>query len=303
MNPITCFETIDVGHPYRLVGQEPQSDATGLIWQPPSYRGTQRGGTPTSSTLRIPGCAVGYFSIHNRSGNAAVLGLGVRIPNYLWRAGQWTDATTTYTDDTTDAQTVDSGTPKFPLETTTNSDGHIIFSRVPFNAISYRIGTASVAGAGYTHAFAFSDPEGDAWTADSNPFVTSFGTAAIAATTTDATEALHVFGPPYPGWGRTTTAGAATLATGAPVGYYGYRIIADNAPDTAAVADSLAIYRLFFLTEAVADNGTMSQDWGAKDFVMAVDPNTGELYGDALVALTSDVTASQNRVTVMVRGR
>lgn len=303
MNPVTCFESVEVGHPFRLVGQEPQADG-GLIWQPPSYRATSRGQTSISHpVLRIPGCAIGYFSIHNRSSAAAVLGLGVRIPNHLWRAGSWTNATTTYADDTTDAQTIDSGTPKFPLETTSNSDGHIIFSRVPFNAISYRIGTASVVGTSMTHAFAYSDPEGDAWTANTNTFVTDFITTALAATTTNATEALHVFDVPTD-WGRTTPAGAATLATGAPVGYYGYRIIADDAPDTtAAVADSLAIFRLFFLTEAVADNGTMSQDFGAKDFVMAVDPNTGELYGDALVALCSVVTAPQNRVVVQVRGR
>ena len=301
MNPVSVFESVEVGHPFRLVGQEPQGDG-GLLWRPPSYRATGRGGS-NNATLRVPGCAIGYFSIHNRASAAAVLGLGVRIPNALWRAGQWTVGNTTYADDTTDAQTVDSGTPKFALETTTNDDGHIIFSRVPFNAISYRIGTASVVGTSMTHAFAYSDPEGDAWVADSNVFVTGFITTALAATTTSATEALHIFAPPTD-WGRTTTAGAATLATGAPVGYYGYRITADDAPDTtAAVADSLAIYRLFFLTEAVADNGTLSQDFGAKDFEMARDPSTGELYGDALVALCSVVTNLQNRVTVLVRGR
>ena len=229
-------------------------------------------------------------------------GLGVRIPNEYWVAGQWVTATTTYTDDTTDAQ--DAGTTDFALETLTNNDGHIIWSQYPFNAVSYDIGTASVAGAGYAHVFEHTDEEGDGWVtmAANNFHVNDFGTAGIPVTgTTVANEALLVFDVPTR-WGRATS---ALAGTGMRPGYYGLRVTASDAPDTAAVADSLSIYRLYFLTEAVADNGTLSQDFGCKDFPMAVDTlpgRTPEMYGDALVALFE--TADEgNRITALVRGR
>ena len=305
MNPVTCFDSVSVTHPYRLVGPGNNQTDLGLIWRPPSYRETGRtgGGSIGSSLLRIPGFAIGYFSMHVRNAvSTGSYGIGVRIPNQYWLAGSWVEATTTWGNDTTDAQ--DAGGADFALETTTNNDGHAIFCQVPFNAISYDIGTASVAGAGYAHDFAYSDEEGDAWVTLTNLFVNDFGTAAIPLTgTTAANEALLVFDVPSR-WGRTTPTGAATLATDAPVGYYGFRVRATDAPDTAAVADTLSLYRLYFLTEAVADNGTLAQDFGAKDFVMAWDHlnPTGELYGDALVALFSTAD-SGNRLTVQVRGR
>ena len=304
MNPVTCFDTLEVSHPYRLVGPANAQTDLGLLWRPPGYRATARvsgAGSVGQSILRIPGAAIGYFSMHNRSGSSAVLGLGVRIPNHLWRAGQWTDATTTYTDDTTAAQ--DATEDDFPLETTTDNDGHIILSRVPFNAISYDIGVASIVGTTMSHALGYSDEEGDGWVALTNPFINDFGTVAVPLTgTTIANEALVVFDVPSR-WGRSDVAG--TLGTGISQGYYAFRVTADDAPDTtAAVADALAIYRLFFLTEAVADNGTLSQDFGAKDFVVAWDHlnPTGELYGDGLVALFGTADPN-NRVIVQVRGR
>ena len=303
MQPITCYDTVEVSHPYRLVGPGNNQTDLGLIWRPPSYRSTDRG-AGGNAILRIPGCALGYFSMHVRNAvSTGSYGLGVRIPNHLWRAGtSATGSPNVYTDDTTDAQ--DAGTGDFPLETTTNNDGHMIFCQVPFNAISYDIGTASVAGAGYAHDLAYSDEEGDAWVTLTNPFINSFGTTAVGVTgTTIANEALVVFDVPSR-WGKTTESGAATLATGAPVGYYGFRMRATDAPSTAAEADSISLYRLYFLTEAVADNGTLSQDFGAKDFVMAWDhlTPTGELYGDALVALFSTADPG-NRVIAQVRGR
>lgn len=304
MNPITCYDTVDISHPYRLVGPGNNQSDLGLVWRPPSYRSPGQNVTALA-TLRIPGLAIGYFSLHVRNAiSTGVYGVGVRIPNELWQAGtSATGSPDVYTDDTVDAQDV--GTADFPLETTTNNDGHMIFSKVPFNAISYDIGTASVVGTSMAHDVSYSDEEGDAWVvmAANALFINSFGTAAVPATgTTVANEALVVFAPPTR-WGRTTPIGASTLATNAPVGSYGIRIRATDAPDTTAmVADSCSLYRIYFLTEAVADNGTLSQDWGCKDFEMAYDPNTGQLYGDALVALFS--TADEgNRLTVMVRGR
>src|SRR3990172_1572294 len=58
------------------------------------------------------GC--GGAQVQNRSGGTAVVGVGVHIDPSQWFAGQWTDATLIYTDDTADAQ---NGTVSdFPLE-------------------------------------------------------------------------------------------------------------------------------------------------------------------------------------------
>jgi hypothetical protein len=219
-----------------------------------------------------------------------VLGIGVRIPNYLWKAGQWTDATTTYTDDTTAAQ--DTTTGDFPMETTTASDGHVILSRVPFNAVSYNVTTASVDATDPARAVRFSNAAGTGWqTAESNLFIL---TGAVAAGEIATGEAVTVWSPPVD-WGK-----SSSLATGLPDGYYAMNMRATTAPDTtAAVASSIEIFRLYYLTEAVADNATLTETFGVGEFVMASDVTEG-LYGDALVALF-ETANDGNRVTVQVR--
>src|ERR1043166_2077550 len=91
------YTPIDTAYPVRLRGTNQQTDV-GLLYQPPRYN---VGG----SVPRGPGLALGYFALHNRSASSlTAAGIGVRIPNYLWIAGQWTDSTTTFTEDTRDAQ-------------------------------------------------------------------------------------------------------------------------------------------------------------------------------------------------------
>jgi hypothetical protein len=60
---------------------------------------------------------------------------------------------------------------------------------------------------------------------------------------------------------------------------------------TAAVAGTIEIFRLYGLTEALADNGTYEQ--------LFIDPI--EMEGDALVALFGTTANDQNRVTVQYR--
>ena len=99
MNPIACYETIiDVAQPNILQGDANSQTTTNMLKMNPTQG--------TNPNVRAEGMALGYFSLLNRSGGAASVGIGVRIPNHLWSAGQWVDATTTYTDDTTDAQDV-----------------------------------------------------------------------------------------------------------------------------------------------------------------------------------------------------
>src|SRR5438552_125372 len=105
MNPIIAYGLVERAWPWRLRGPGNAQHATnGLLFPGPTYRQNQAGGTPTTGTTQSPGLELGYFSMHNRAGGAIFAGMAVRIPNQFWQAGQWTDATTTYTDDTADAQ-------------------------------------------------------------------------------------------------------------------------------------------------------------------------------------------------------
>jgi hypothetical protein len=67
------------------------------------------------------------------------------------------------------------------------------------------------------------------------------------------------------------------------------------APTAAAVANSLSIYRMYFCTETLADNGTF-------EFVPGAMGAWLEPRGDALVPFF-DTANEGNRVTVMVRPR
>ena len=298
MNSISTFRTVEVGYPFRLRGAGNTQNDTGVLFQPPSVVSNQAGGTPTRGTARFPGMSIGFYELHNRSGSTGVLGLGVRLPNNLWIAGQWVDAAgTPFTADTADAQSETAG--DFVLETLTNNDGYVVASPVPFNAWSIDVATASV-GAGAVRAVRYTNAAGDGWTALTNPFILDGASGVLAATgTTHANEGLVVVAPPVE-WGRTATGGLS----GIPEGLYAMNVRATTAPaTTAAIADSISLYRLYFLTEAVADNASDAQDFGAKDFVMAEDWHTTRdaiYYGDALVALF-ETANPQNRVTVQVR--
>jgi hypothetical protein len=280
-----AYNSREFGQPWMLRGTNQQTN-DGLIWLNPAYK--QLGANTSHTTARTPGMALGYFALHNRSAAAIVAGIGVRIPNYLWAAGQWTDATTTYTDDTTAAQ--DTTTGDFPLETTTNNDGHVILSRVPFNAVSYNVTTASVDAGTVTRAVRFSNQAGTGWqTAESNIFLQT-GSAANLSTG----EAVTAFAAPLD-WGK-----SSSLATGLPNGYYTMNVRSTDAPaTTAAIASSIEIFQLYFVTEALADNSVLLEAFPGHEFPMAQDAVEG-LYGDALVALFS-TTNDQNRLTVQVR--
>lgn len=286
-----AYTAIDMSYPYKLRGTNQGTD-TGLLWRPPSYRSFGGGPVPTQATNYFPGCALGKYALHNRSAATIVAGIGVRVPNAYWQAGQWTDATTTYTNDTTDAQ--DAGTGDFALETTTNNDGFCVFSRYPFNAISINVSTASVDATNPARAVRFSDGAGAWATALVNLFIQD-GLADEYATG----ENLIVWSPPVT-WGRTTGA----EGTNVPIGWYGVNVRATTAPDTtAALATALEIFRLYELTENLTDNSILSDEFRVGDLVMARDDVSGgtfELYGDALVALFGTAN-NMNRVTALVR--
>ena len=83
--------------------------------------------------------------------------------------------------------------------------------------------------------------------------------------------------------------------SGIPGGRYALNIRATTAvAANAAVADSLSIYRMYFINEALANNAFYTRDFGSMEAVMSP--------GDALVAFfgTAD---NLNAVSAMVRPR
>ena len=281
------MNSIEVSYPYRLRGPSLQQSDTGVLWLTPQMRSQ-------GFLERLNGMALRSFALQNRSGTTGVHGIGVRIPNRFWIAGQWVDAAgTPYTDDTVDAQ--DLGAADFPLETTTNSDGYVVASRVPFNAVSIDVGTASATGSP-VRAVRYSNTAGDGWTAMTNLYIQDGAASHLAATgTTAANEALVVFNPPAD-WGKIAAAGLS----GIPGGYYAINVRATTAPTgTAAVADAIEICRLYEILEGIAHLATHHGDYTGEEMLMAWDVTEG-YYGDALVALFETANAG-NRVTARVR--
>lgn len=266
-----------------------QGTDTALIWQPPTYKAFGSGPV-ASQTMRFPGVNIGSWALHNRSGTATgVHGIGVRIPKALWTAGQWVDATTTYTDDKADAQ--DSDTNDFALETTTNSDGHVILSRYPFNFVTYNVSTASAGAGDPARAVSYSDGAGAWASALTNLFIQD-GLAADLSTG----ENIIAFAEPLD-WGKTT----GGEGTDIPVGWYAIRVASTTAPvTTAALAKALEIGRMYYMQEALADNSTLYDEYAGRDLIIATDPTSGDVYGDALLALFG-TTNSQNRYTIQAR--
>lgn len=295
MNPISVYDTFDRAYPWIIRGTNQQTDLY-LLAQPPATSQASRGGLPTRTTERQNGLRLGGISLHNRSGGVCAVGIGVRIQNHLWKAGQWVDSTTTYTDDTTDAQ--DAGTSDFPIETTTDSTGFVILSRVPINGISINVGTASVDATDPARSLTYSTgAAGHTWSSALTNLFSSTGAAAEMATGENAwVWALPVDHMP--------TTIDDTLGTGIPKGYYAVRIMATTAPDTtAAVATTIEVYRFFHLTEALADNGVYEAFYGTSELKLSSynsAEGTSIEYGDAVVAYFS-VLNVQNRVTGFVR--
>jgi len=212
-------------------------------------------GNPIATTWTATpqnGYNVGYFSIYvSADATQGFVGMGVKIANRYWKMGQWTNASTTYTDDTADAQ--NQTTNDVALETTTNNDGFLVACATPFNAISLNVTTASGGGAA-VRALDYSIASG--WSGTASLPVTQ---AAGPLSTGETVVAWHV----WPDWVPMT----AVHGTNVPLGYYGVRIRATTAPTTtASLAQAMEVCRLFWLTGKCAPDSTLSQDFGAKGF-------------------------------------
>ncbi len=211
------------------------------------------------------GFQLAHFRIQSRSGSAARFGIGVRLSCSAWKAGQWTHATTTFTDDTTDFQ--NSTTTDAPLETTTNGDGYLVAAMTPFNGISI-LGATSQAGAP-TRTIEYS---------------TGTSTWTTLSTTVLFTTNISGGGVESMVWIQSPSSWvpmAAGHGTGVPVGMYGLRIRATTAPSTAAVASSISVHRIHYVHRAVAADGVFEMSFPLAPAIL--DP-----HGEALVCVCSD---------------
>jgi hypothetical protein len=101
---------------------------------------------PSSAGITVTAGAstIQRIYMQNRSAGTVAMCVAGLFPDSAWGAGQWVNATTTYTSDTTDAQ--DAGSDDFAINTTTINDGHIVECDYPFGLISYDMTTATTGG-------------------------------------------------------------------------------------------------------------------------------------------------------------
>lgn len=203
---------------------------------------TQRSLSALNAVVNNPRSLISYAEMQNRGASAAALALVGFLGDQYWGAGQWVDATTTYTDDTTDAQDVD--TNDFALETTTQNDGMILGAVYPFGAISVDVTTAG-SGTSPTHTFEYWN--GTAWIG-----ILAVGLLSDVPRSTDwaSGEALVLFDPPAP-WVK------GGSGTGVPADRYNIRIRRTNATQaTAALARRIYVGIVLASIDAVAANGS-----------------------------------------------
>jgi len=196
----------------------------------------------SNAALVNPRSRLSYVEMQNRSGSSAGLALVGFLDDRYWVAGQWTDSSTTYTDDTIDAQ--DAGTNDFALETTTVNDGMIVGAVYPFGALSVDVTTAG-SGTNPTHTFEYWD--GAAWTG-----ILAAGLLSDVPRAIDwaSGEVLVLFDPPAP-WVKGGT------GTGVPQDRYNIRIRRTNAVQaTAGLARRIYVGVVLASIDAVAANGS-----------------------------------------------
>ena len=259
-----------------------QQTLEGLPYVAPTRR-IYGGGTAIAEDIREVGLVLRRFELHNRDAASANVGIGFRWANRYWAAGQWVDATTTFTDDTADAQDLPLATADFPLETTTASDGFIVHSDRQFSWVSVRVVTASIDAVSVAHAASYSNFAGSGWTDFGTEAEVQYEAAAqrlLADTIFGANEErCFVFSPPVD-WGQTQASGL----NGVPGGRYALRVRATDAPTTAAVASVMEVGTMVAV-ESLAAGGTYGPDWNTYR-----DP-----YAEALVAFFSLADAG-NRI-------
>lgn len=274
MRPFS-YESINKSWPTKFLTN--QNDTQVLATRPQNSYGTR--------------FILGEFSVQNRSGGAAVVGIGGRIPTSLWSWGFWDDseyaAGTVYADDTTDAQ--DSDTGDVNLDTVaTNNDGFVIGCDIPFSIASLQISQASANGTAWKLYYSIASA-GNGFSSN----FTEITNAYVAPSFGSTGEQLIWFEPPTD-WIKVPTATAVANKHGATVpSQYLILVKSTTAPNTTRGLMSLAtLGRMLLTTEAVADNAVLNNIGGLE---LPLPPQC-----DAICAAIS-VADPQNRASVQFR--
>lgn len=262
------FRTTSKGLNAKIRGTYQQTD-NGLV----ALNSLLSGRTNSDVPQRVQGVQINYCRMHNRSGNAAIMGFGVRLPNRLWQAGLVDDGV--FTDDTADLQDLDTNDFAMAVDADNNT-GFAILSFVPFNVISINV-TTQDAGT-QTGVLKYSKGTGSTLGTITNPYA---GPPAQWA----SGENVIAFEPPID-WAKTD----GTELTGVPSGMYLLVVEETTAAATAALAKAGEIFYMPVIQEAVADNGILEVQLGVDTL--------GIPYGDAIAAYISDITAIQSAISV-----
>lgn len=239
------------------------------------------------------------FSVHNRSGGEAIVGIGGRVDADLWRFYNWTNANyaagTVLTDDTADAQDTDPG--DITLDTVnTNNDGFAIGCDMPFNIVSLMINQASASNTVWQVYYSIAS----AGTGFSNNF-TEITNLYVAPVLSSTGEQLIWFEPPTD-WHRVLPATAivnrhgrsnrTVLGHTAPSQYL-LVVRSTTAPNaTAGTANIMTLGRMYFSTAGVADSGILTNIGGSELHLPA---------GCDAIAAAISVSAQQSRVDIKYR--
>ncbi len=234
---------------------------------------------------------LGEFSIHNRSGGAAVVGVGGRLPVSLWSFGFWDDseyaAGTVYANDTTDAQDSDAGDVN--LDTVANNaDGIAIGCDVPFSIASLQVSQASANGTVWKLYYSIASL-GTGFSSNYKEITNAYVMPDFSATG----ERLIWFEPPTD-WHKVQSATAIANKHGLTVpSQYILLALATTAPNATQGQMSLAtLGRMLMTKEALADNDVLTNIGGVEQ---PLPPQC-----DAICAAIS-VANAQNRASVSYR--
>lgn len=210
----------------------------------------EKGGSTVLSPNSGGALGIGEVVITNRSGGNIDVGWGWKQPNSLWVAGQIdASATPDFIDDTTDAQ--DAGAGDFALTTTTNNDGFLIASKIPFHYIGMDVSTAAAGSPVYAVTY---------YNGSSMAAMPLYDSFAVGLASTGA-QAI-AFPAPHD-WAKGTTAAVATTLSD----YYCVQVVATTAPTTAALASTLWVGTIMDFYPLLADNAQWDTDMKAEKVI------------------------------------
>ena len=212
-----------------------QQTPTGLLWQPPgiTQRVVDKDGNPSSYVCQL-GAQLRRWSLYNAAATGAV-GIGFRIANQYWVAGQLSGDGLTFTDDTVNAQSGISNA--FPIQVVgADQTGFVVACIKPFAWVSMNMTTAETDAGGATvpdHAVQYSNAAGTGWSSAAGMFTDGF----TKTDTVWGTGAHEFVWMPPTDWGK-----VVSLAT-IPLGYYALRFTSHDreAADVAALSGGLEI--------------------------------------------------------------